>query len=209
MNRNLKTILTVTAALAAGAAAVSCDDNRSYAELLTDENHAVNLFLSDQRVVGEVPADSVFEEGPDAPYYQLDSDGNIYMQVIDKGNMNIRPQTDDRVYFRFLRYNLNRYESGVDLPGVGNADDVSGGNGIGAVYFQFKNMTLPSSAAYGAGIQMPMYFLGADAHVKLVVKSQYGWANETSQVIPFLYDIRYYSSPLSPWKSETEENENE
>jgi len=203
MNKLLTKFFASAGILAAAIATTSCDDNRSYAELLTDENMAVNHYLSDQRVEGEIPADSVFETGPDAPYYQLDTDGNVYMQVLDKGDMNLRPQTDDRVYFRFIRYNLSRYETGVEMEGAGNAEDVAGGNGLGALFFLFNNYTLTSSSQYGSGIQEPMKFLGANAHVNLVVKSQFGWTNETANVIPFLYDIRYYSSPLSPWAAET------
>ena len=49
----------------------ACDKGKSYAELLNDENMAVNRFLCENRVVTSIPADSVFEVGPDAPYYRL------------------------------------------------------------------------------------------------------------------------------------------
>ncbi len=39
----------------------SCNDSKSYADLLRDETKAINNYLADQRVVGDVPADSVFE----------------------------------------------------------------------------------------------------------------------------------------------------
>ena len=61
----------------------SCEDGKSYADLLNQESKYVNSFLADHRVIGYVPEDSVFEHGKDAPYYQLDEEGNIYMQVID------------------------------------------------------------------------------------------------------------------------------
>lgn len=192
-------IITTIAAAAIGLAAVSCSDSRSYAELLTDENHYVNHYLADHRLIGSVPADSVFETGENAPYYQMDSEGNVFMQVIDAGNPDNRPSTGDRVYFRFTRYNLSTYETGVEMTGVGNSDDIIGDNGIGSVYFLLGNTTLQSSTQFGVGIQVPMLYLGDNAHVKLVVKSQYGWTNETANVIPYLYDISYYSSPLSPW----------
>lgn len=190
------------AALTLSFAVASCDDNKSYSELLTDENHYVNNYLADQRVIGEVPADSVFETGPDAPYYQMDEDGNVYMQVVDPGNMKQRPAKDDRVYFRFTRYNLSRYETGKEMTGAGNSDDVAGENGLGALYFIFDNYNAGTSSQYGAGIQIPMRYLGADAKVNLVVKSQYGFSNEIANVIPFLYEVSYYESPLFPWVGE-------
>lgn len=209
MKNNIASIMSgIAVILVMTATTSSCDDSRSYAELLTDETHYVNHFLSDNRVVGSVPADSVFETGEGAPFYQMDSEGNVYMQVIETGDMKFRPTTDDRVYFRFTRYNLARYETGVTLPGAGNSDDVAGANGLGALYFLFGNQTLASSTQYGAGIQVPMNYLGEGAKVNLVVKSQYGWTNEVANVIPFLYSITYYSSPLSPWESELDNNSN-
>ena len=64
---------------------VSCEKNRSYAELLKDERQACNAFLCNFRLA-EVPADSVFEVGSDAPFYKLDAEGNVYMQVLKAGD---------------------------------------------------------------------------------------------------------------------------
>nr|MBD5377099.1 DUF4827 domain-containing protein [Bacteroides sp.] len=190
--------LTALALLAA--VMTSCSDSKSYSELLTEENQYVNHFLSDQRVVDYFPEDS-YEVGPDAPYYKMDEEGNVYMQILDPGN-DQRPEKDNRVYFRFTRFNLARYETGEGLSGLGNADDISGGNGLGSMYFLYENYTLAVSYQYGTGIQIPMRYLGSNAKVNLVVKSQYGWTNETANVIPFLYNIRYYESPMFPWTSE-------
>ena len=177
----------------------ACSDSKSYAELLNEENRLVNIFLADQRVVGYVPKDSVFETGEDAPYYQMDTEGNIYMQVLDAGDMTQRPDKDNRVYIRFTRYNLSYYKDGELQFGAGNAEDISGGEGLGARYFLFDNMSAEVSTLLGSGIQIPMYYLGNNAKVNLVLKSQYGWTQEVSSVTPYLYNIRYYSSPLSPW----------
>ena len=38
---------------------VSCSDNKSYAELLTDETKNVNAFLANQKVINEIPEDSI------------------------------------------------------------------------------------------------------------------------------------------------------
>ena len=78
----LRNIALAAISLAA-LAFTACDDTKSYAELLTDETHYVNAYLANQRVVASIPADTVFETGPDAPYYRLDEDGNLYMQVLD------------------------------------------------------------------------------------------------------------------------------
>ena len=67
----------------------SCDNGKSYADLLKEEDKAVKAFLADKIVINSIPADSVFVTLQDVgnndtlavPYYRLDDDGNVYMPV--------------------------------------------------------------------------------------------------------------------------------
>lgn len=170
----------------------ACDNSKSYAELLTDENHNVNAFLANQRVVNSVPEDSVFEVGPDAPYYRIDEEGNVYMQVLSAGDGG-KVKDDQQVYFRYTRYDLSEYARTDSLPkGSGNSSDME----YDPTWFRYKNFTLTSSSQYGAGIQMPLNFLEFNAEVNLVVKSQYGFTSEIAYVVPFLYNIRYFKGQI-------------
>lgn len=170
-----------------------CEDSKSYADLLADENKAVNKFLVEHRVIDEIPADSVFEIGPDAPYYRIDDEGNVYMQVLSAGT-DERPAKGDRVYFRYMRYSLYQYVVGEDnsLIGTGNADNM---NSL-VTSFLFENTTISQSTQYGTGIQLPMYFLGYNAKVNLVIKSQDGPTSEISYVTPYLYTISYFKPAI-------------
>lgn len=172
---------------------VSCESGRSYAELLQTENQAVNRFLADQKVVADIPADSVFEVGPDAPYYQIDSEGNVYMQVLAVGSGD-DVKDDQLVYFRFLRYNLNFYSGSLSaLTPEGNENDLT----QAPTSFRYQNFTLPSSSEWGSGLQLPLTFLKKlNCEVNVVVKSQYGWSSEISYVQPYLYHVRYYPSRI-------------
>lgn len=172
----------------------SCNDDRSYADLLKLEDQSVNHFLSNQRLELSIPADSVFEVGPQAPYYQLDEDGTVFMQVLSTGTTE-KAETGDRIYFRFMRYNLNYYEEGESMTGSGNADNVSP-DAVGPTFFVYGNMTNTNSYQWGPGIQMPMRFLGYDAKVNLIIKSRSGLISEESSVVPYLYTITYYK-PLT------------
>ncbi len=175
-------------ALAVAAAATSCDDDKSYAELLTDENIATNAFLADQRVVGYDPDNKTFESGQTAPYYQLDEDGNVYMQVISEGTKDNMAEDDQLIYFRFTRYNLYEYADGKLGPGSGNDTDLT----YGSASFRFGNTSSQSSYQWGSGLQMPLRYLPIDCEVNLVIKSQAGLYNEISNVQPFLYKVRYF-----------------
>lgn len=172
---------------------VSCSDNKSYAELLTDETKNVNAFLANQKVINEIPEDSIFEAGEDAPYYRIDETGNIYMQVVKYGTQE-KAEDDQQVYFRYTRYNLSQYNAATgELPeGMGNSEDLE----YEPTWFRFKNFTLTSSSQYGAGIQMPLYFLPLGSEANVVIKSQYGMTSEISYVTPFLYNIRYYKGKI-------------
>lgn len=175
-------------------ATASCESGRSYAELLEDENKAVNMFLAEQRVIPYVPADTVFQIGEDAPYYQLDEDGNVYMQVLNAG-YGPKAEEGQQVYFRFTRYNLSYYTLGMsitDLAGEGNNDNLQ----ESPTSFRYQDYAIPSSSNWGTGIQMPLNYLPLNCDVNLIVKSQYGWQSEISYVQPYLYRIRYYKSQL-------------
>ena len=165
----------------------ACDDSKTYAELLVEENHYVNNFLADHRVINEIPADTVFEYGANAPYYRLDEDGQLYMQVIDPGTPGNMVEKNELLYFLFTRYNLAYYVDGEFSKSEGN-DNVLGGN----YSFRFGNYELNSSYSFGAGIQAPLDYLPVDCQVNIVIKSQYGMPNEMSYVIPYLYSIRYF-----------------
>ena len=94
----LKKLSALTlAALASIAVLSSCSDSKSYADRLMDENKAVNLFLSNHRVEHQIPEDNNFEVGPDAPYYRLDDEGNIYMQVLRKVDGEENMATDNQL----------------------------------------------------------------------------------------------------------------
>lgn len=184
--------LTVLAILSAFLPVVctSCSDTKSYAELLTEENMAVNNFLADQRVCNTIPTDTnfVFETGPNAPYYRLDEDGNVYMQVINPGTKGMYADPEQIVYFRFTRYNLYQYKDKTLPDGTGNESDLTSGN----AWFRYGNYTLESSYRWGSGLQQPLQYLPIDCEVNIVIKSQFGFYDETVYVIPFLYRVRYF-----------------
>lgn len=169
----------------------SCSDDQSYTDLLNEESKNVNLFLSDHKVIGSIPADTVFQTGPDAPFYMIDDEGKIFMQVIDAGS-GPKATTNQLVYFRYTRYNLSYYKSDEELPLYDSNENAA----YPGTYFRFGDYQLGSSTEWGTGIQEPLRFLPLNCRVNLLVKAEYGWTAELSEVQPMLIKIRYYPSRL-------------
>lgn len=185
-------LVAMIIAVAASIGVVSCNDSHSYADLLTDENHAVNYYLANHRVINSVPADSVFEYGPDAPFYRLNDESTLYMQVVNPGDPEVKAVSDQLIYFRFTRYNLKYFMQTGEWIGEGNAANLS----AGATSFRFMNKTNSSAQNYGMGVQAPLEFLGIGCEVNIIIKSQLGPSSEIASVIPYLYNVRYFESPL-------------
>ena len=151
---------------------VSCSKTVSYSELLNDEEEATNWFLANQKIVTTVPEDSVFECGKDAPFYRMDEDGYIYMQVINPGTKDNKVKFDELIYFRYMRTNVKEwYQLGYEPTPQGNANNMNSQS----TSFRFNNTTLNSSYKYGSGIQLPLKYLGVDCEVNLLLRSYYGF----------------------------------
>lgn len=189
----------VIGALIAASSLSACSDSKSYAELLTEERKSANYYLSGCRVVDEIPADEKFETGPDAPYYRMDDDGNVYMQVVNPGTVDNKVEAGQQIYFRFMRYNLNSFH----LSGCATIDEAVADGAVtpegnafnlayGATWFRYGDFSSTTTARYGSAMQLPLAYLGIDCEVNMVVKSQLGFTDEIANVVPFLYNVRYF-----------------
>lgn len=187
---NKKYIFQMLSMLALSIMATSCDEHESYSELLRDEEHAVNWYLAQQRVEASVPADSVLLTGSDAPYYKLDEDGYIYMQVIEAGDVEDKPEVGDKVYFRYTRKNIKNLYNYGSASDDGNADDLGGT--FEGISFVYGNSVLPSTAQWGTGIQKPLEFVGYNSEVNLVLSSYYGFVSDQTSCQPYAINIRYF-----------------
>ena len=170
----------------------SCKDSKSYSELLDDEEKSVNAFLANQKVLRTIPADTVFQTGADAPYYQIDDDGNIYMQVLKAGYRKANSAKEgETIYFRFGRISINRWSAGYDDAPSGNFGDLS----LGSTSFKYSAEEANYDyTSYGYGVVLPLAFVGIDSEINLLVKSRKGPYSEIADVVPYLYNIRYFRS---------------
>ena len=47
---------------------------------------------------------------------------------------------------------------------------------------------------YGYGVVLPLVFVGIDSEINLLIKSRKGPYSEIADVVPYLYNIRYFKS---------------
>lgn len=171
----------------------SCKDSKSYSDLLREEEVAVNWYLAQHRVEIRVPDDSVFITGEDAPFYRMDASGDVYMRVVNPGDMSNRPKKGDTVYFRFMRQNIKYLYKYGSASEDGNADDM--GSSLGGLSLVYGNTVLPNTTRYGTGLQVPLNYLGYNCEVDLIVKSVDGFSEEVSQCNPYIYkSLKYYKA---------------
>lgn len=185
----LKSIISILGIGLVMMGATSCSKTKSYSELLRDEERAVNWYLAQNEVEVRLPEDSVFKTGEDAPFYKMDGQGNVYMRVINPGDKDYRAKTGDRVYFKYMRQNISDLKAGLITKDdwIGNSENMA----TSSTYFVLDDITLPSSATYGTGIQIPMKWLGYYSEVELIIKSVEGWQDQ-ADVIPVVYRVRYF-----------------
>lgn len=170
----------------------SCSKSQSYSELLREEEKACNWYLSDKNVMIEMPEDAKdlitgAEMGEDAPFYKLDEEGYVYMQVVS-ASFDDMVEEGDLVYFRFVRQSINDLYKGIDVAPGGNGDYLPNGS----TSFVYRNTLLNSSTQWGTGIQMPLRYVGYNSEVNLVLKSYYGFAEEQSYCIPYIINLKYF-----------------
>ncbi len=194
-NKRLYNVSLALATLVMGGVLTGCKDTESYSDLLRDEEKAVNWFLAQKRVEASIPEDGNFEVGENAPFYRMDEDGSVYMQIVDRGDMADRPEEGDKVYFRFQRQNIKMLYSGAESPSVGNMDNLDGS--VVSTFLFYGNTSYPSTTQFGTGIQVPLEYVGFYSEVNLVLKSYSGFTGSSfsydqSQCIPYLVKLKYY-----------------
>lgn len=165
----------------------SCSDDESYSKLLNTEEKITNWYLARQHICLQIPPDSVFETGSDAPYYKMDDEGYLYMQVINPGDTT-RPKDTDKVIFRFMRCNLKNYFYTGEMEWNGNANNME----YATASFHFNSYVYQDSQKYGQGIQIPMKYLGYNCEVNLVLRSYIGFAADQSACIPYALKVKYF-----------------
>lgn len=182
----------------------ACDNTKTYAEMLEEENDAIKDFINERgiRVISQsefYAKDSVTDENE---YVQLAS--GVYMNIVKKGllddkgiltNPNDTIKNNMEVLVRFMEYSILDKDttlSNLDVPQTVDVfrykvtpSQIAGTFTEGYMY-SYYGPTVP------AGWLVPLSYIRNYAHVKLIVPSKMGHQSAMQYVYPYFYDIQKY-----------------
>ena len=194
-----KLVLLFLSLLAFSFAFQACDDSKTYAEMLEEEDDAIAAFIRDNdiQVISQTEFfnnDSTTDVSKNE-YVQLSS--GVYMQIVDKGSDNLADtvKNNDLILVRFMEYsildkdtslsNLNAVETVDEFKYTVTSSSIAGIFTQGYMY-SYYDTSVP------AGWLVPLPYVRDMAHVKLIVPSKMGHSTAMQYVYPYFYDIKKY-----------------
>lgn len=195
-----KLVLLFLSLLAFSFAFQACDDSKTYAEMLEEEDDAIAAFIRDNdiQVISQTEFfnnDSTTDVSKNE-YVQLSS--GVYMQIVDKGSDNLADtvKNNDLILVRFMEYsildkdtslsNLNAVETVDEFKYTVTSSSIAGIFMKGGFMYSYYGSSVP------AGWLVPLPYVRNMAHVKLIVPSKMGHSTAMQYVYPYFYDIKKY-----------------
>lgn len=157
----------------------ACNDSKTYAELLEDEQKAIGRLIADSNftVLYSFP-----EKFGSKDYVKLPN--GLYMNVIDFGNKDEKIDSGKVVLYRYRSYR-NLFDTITYTGNINNADPSS---------FIF-GLTPTSSNGYIEGLATPLSFVGNGAKVNLIIPSALNSYSIMQNVTPYYFqNVSYQES---------------
>ena len=191
----------IFALMAVSAIFCACDETKTNAEKMEEEDNAIEAFIRDSSITvisqSEFYANDSVTDVSKNEYVQLAS--GVYMQIVDKGSENladtIRP--NEVVLVRFSEYSLfdkmvtvsnletpymvDEFRYTVTSSSIAGIFSTST---VGAMYYYYGSPTVH------AGWLAALAYIRDGAHVKLIVPHKMGHDRALSNVYPYFYDLR-------------------
>lgn len=195
-----KLLLLFFILLAVGFSFQACDDTKTYAEMLEEEDDAIADFINKEgiKVISQTEFfdnDSVTDVEKNE-FVQLSS--GVYMQIVDKGSDNPADtvKNNDLVLVRFMEYSLLDKDttlSNLTLPYlVDEFKYTASSSSIAGIFIQGLMYMAYDYTAVPAGWLVPLPYVRDKAHVRLIVPSKMGHQSAMQNVYPYYYDITKY-----------------
>ena len=216
-----KLILLFISLLAVGAAFQSCDNTKTYAEMLEEERDGVNDFINKYNIQviseSEFLVDTITKCEPDYPGYNqyVGFSNGVYMQIVKRfgtprASSVPYPNLESALPFEnnntdsiTLASNVdNPYLDALNIYPAGFRYTVSGTTiygqfvqepGISSYYYYDYTIDGMYGTSVPAGWLMALQYVKDGAHVKLIVPSKSGHSIAQQKVYPYFYDIRELS----------------
>jgi hypothetical protein len=189
--------------LALGAFLQSCNDSKTYAEMLEDERNAVSKFIKKHNIktisLSEFEKDTVTNVAENE-YVELSS--GYYLQIIDRGEGDTIKNRDE-ILVRMIEYNIM---AEIDENVIDTISNIDIDNVVDCFYYTpdktsilFNDGYFPYVYVYNMnvsyldvpkGIITALPYLRNNAHIKLIVPSKLGHNYAMQQVNSFYYEIR-------------------
>lgn len=186
--------------LAMGFAFQACDDTKTYAEMLEEEDDAIAEFISKENI--KVISQTEFYDNDSVTnveeneFVQLAS--GVYMQIVDKGSDNPADtvRNNEVVLVRFMEYSLLDQDTTLSNLSLSYMSDefkyTATSSSIAGIFTQGLMYSWYRYTAVPAGWLVPMPYIRDRAHVRLIVPSKMGHQAAMQNVYPFYYDITKY-----------------
>ena len=177
---------------------MSCSDSqRTYTEMLDDEEDAIERFLDTLHIEGkrveilrDFPADSVFE-----PNQFVKLDTKVYLNIIKKGSKEDRAvEYKTAIFSRFATKGLIRDTTEVNT--LNNSLPNPGANLAQFTYGDFYSFAQQSIESFyiGEGVNSALKYVGNGGRVKLIVPFKRGSSTDQAAGEP-----RYFSDLKLFW----------
>lgn len=177
----------------------ACDDTKTYAEMLEEEDNAIEDFINEKgiKVISQTEFfdnDSITDVKKNE-FVQLSS--GVYMQIVDKGSDNPADtiKNNDLVLVRFMEYSLldkDTILSNLTLPYLVDEFKYTASSSSIAGIFTQGMMYMAYGSAVPAGWLVPLPYVRDKARVRLIVPSKMGHQSAMQHVYPYYYDITKY-----------------
>lgn len=178
--------------LAVGFVLQSCDNTKTYAEMLQDEKNAINSYIKKNKITVITPEEFLVDTVTAENEYVLFSDG-VYMNIVDRGS-GAAPADRDNITVRFTEFDIINDTTTLSNVDYDQAVDafyytISGTSALG----QFEPesyMYFAYGSAVPAGWMVPLPYIKNKAHVKLIVPAKMGHTTAQQMVTPYFYDLK-------------------
>lgn len=151
----------------------SCSSDEPENDVVKKNNDAFNYFLSQYKVIKDIPTS--LETGENAPFYQIDKDGFIFLQVIE--NKGIMTKDNEKIYFRYSTFSLISYFETHVWPKPTATDETD---------FDISDSFLTYNSTSTIPTIIPLNYVGNESRVNIAVRQISDKGD-----FPFLMNISY------------------